>query len=725
LDDDVGAAFDLTPDTMPRLRHTLTILIASSAFATFTTFAGAQQFTLEQVMSAPFASDLVAAPHADAVAWITNERGARNVWVARGPQWQPRAITRYPNDDGQEITDLSFEPSGRAVVFVRGGPGNGAGERPNPALIPGGVDESIWVATLGDTTPHKFAEGSSPRFSPNGDSIAFVKGGQIWIARFSLDSAKPEQLTKLRGGASNLRWSPEGRYLAFTSSRRRHAFIGVWDFTSRTLRYVDPSTDEDGSPVWSPNGKMLAFIRTPSTVSDLIFVPERESRIPWSIRIADPATGTSRELWRAKVGMGSVFAGIVADDQLIWSASSDRIVFPWEADGWTHLYSLPLSGGVAVALTPGAFEVEHVSPTSDGTAILYSSNAGDIDRRHVWRVAIDGASRPNELTSGAGLEWSPVMASDDRTVVVLHSDARLPARVAVLDGGSIRDVTPTPMPADFPARQLVEPTQVILHAADGTPVHAQLFLPLGAKAADHRPAAIFFHGGSRRQMLLGWHYMYYYSNAYAMNQYLANRGYVVLSVNYRSGIGYGRDFREALHYGASGASEYQDVVAAGKYLRGRAEVDPKRVALWGGSYGGYLTAMGLARNSDLFAAGVDIHGVHDWNSEIPNFVPAYDSLHYATESALAYRSSPLASIDKWRSPVLLIHGDDDRNVPFTETVTLAYELRKRGVPVEELIFPDEVHDLLLWRNWISAYRAASEFLGRRLATAAVSARGGN
>ena len=704
---------------MPRLLSTLTLVFVSALAATS---ASAQQFTLEQIMSAPFASDLVAAPHGAAVAWITNERGARNVWVAKAPQWDARVVTHYPDDDGQEITELSFDPSGRAVVYVRGGSGNGAGELPNPALIAGGVDESIWISTLGDAAPRKLAEGSGPRLSPNGSSVAFVKGGQIWIARVSLDSTKPEQLTKLRGGASNLRWSPDGRYLAFTSSRQRHAFIGVWDFESKTLRYVDPTTDEDGSPAWSPNGKMLAFIRTPSTVSDLIFVPERESRIPWSIRVADPATGSSREVWRAKSGMGSVFAGIVADDQLIWSAASDRIVFPWEADGWTHLYSIALSGGAPVALTPGGFEVEHVSPTPDATAILYSSNSGDIDRRHVWRVSMDGSSKPNELTNGTGLEWSPVMAGDDRTVVVLHSDARLPARVATVDGGTIRDLTGTPTPADFPASRLVAPQQVILRAADGTPVHAQLFLPSGAKAGDHRPAAIFFHGGSRRQMLLGWHYMYYYSNAYAMNQYLANRGYVVLSVNYRSGIGYGRDFREALHYGAAGASEYQDVAAAGKYLRGRPDVDPKRVALWGGSYGGYLTAMGLARNSDLFAAGVDIHGVHDWNSEIPNFVPAYDSLHYATESALAYRSSPIASIDKWHSPVLLIHGDDDRNVPFTESVTLAYQLRKRGVAVEELIFPDEVHDLLLWKNWVSAYRAAGEFLGRRLSNGAVSAR---
>jgi dipeptidyl aminopeptidase/acylaminoacyl peptidase len=694
---------------------------AAAVLSVFASAAAAQHFTLEQVMSAPFASDLVAAPRGNAIAWVVSERGARNVWVANGPS-DARAVTRYPNDDGQEITDVSFTPDGRAIVYVRGGPANRAGERPNPALIADGVDEAIWIVPIDDGAARKIAEGSSPRVSPSGDSIAFVRGGQIWIARLAADSGKASQLTKLRGGASDLRWSPDGRMLAFTSGRQRHAFVGVWDFASRTLRYMDPSTDEDGAAVWSPNGKALAFIRSPSRVSDLIFVPERESRIPWSIRIADPLTGTSRELWRATSGMGSVFRGVDAGDQLIWPAKGGRIVFPWEADGWTHLYSIATSGGSPVLLTPGAFEVEHVSTVPGGSALVYSSNEGDIDRRHVWRVAIDGSSKPNELTRGTGLEWSPVVTADAGTVAILHSDPRVPARAAIVDGGAIEDLAPAAMPSDFPAMQLVTPTPVILRAADGTAVHAQLFLPLGAKAGQRLPAAIFFHGGSRRQMLLGWHYMYYYSNAYAMNQYLANHGYVVLSVNYRSGIGYGRDFREALNYGASGASEYQDVVAAGKYLRGRADVDPKRVALWGGSYGGYLTALGLARNSDMFAAGVDLHGVHDWNSEIPNFVPAYDSLHYATESALAYRSSPIASINRWRSPVLLIQGDDDRNVPFGETVTLAYELRKRGVPVEELVFPDEVHDFLLWRNWLSAYRAADDFLGRRLGVGTVSAR---
>src|SRR5262249_21674772 len=135
-----------------------------------------------------------------------------------------------------------------------------------------------------------------------------------------------------------------------------------------------------------------------------------------------------------------------------------------------------------------------------------------------------------------------------------------------------------------------------------------LFVPRGAPAAGHGlPALVFSHGGPVRQMLLGFHYMYYYNNAYAMNQYLASRGYVVLSVNYRLGIMYGRAFREPEHAGWRGAAEYGDVLAAARYLQSLPQVDARRIGLWGGSYGGYLTAMGLARNSDLFAAGVDFH----------------------------------------------------------------------------------------------------------------------
>jgi dipeptidyl aminopeptidase/acylaminoacyl peptidase len=208
--------------------------------------------------------------------------------------------------------------------------------------------------------------------------------------------------------------------------------------------------------------------------------------------------------------------------------------------------------------------------------------------------------------------------------------------------------------------------------------------------------------------------MSYYSNSYAMNQYLAGQGYIVLAVNYRSGIGYGMKFREALRYGAAGASEFLDVLAAGRWLRARAEVDPRRIGLWGGSYGGYLTALGLARASELFAAGVDLHGGHDWNREIKWFNPGYDSVEDAARARIAYQASPLASLRTWRSPVLLVSGDDDRSVPVSESVDLAAALRARGVVVEQLLLPDEGHDFLLHRTWLAVYGAASEFLDRRL-----------
>jgi dipeptidyl aminopeptidase/acylaminoacyl peptidase len=220
-------------------------------------------------------------------------------------------------------------------------------------------------------------------------------------------------------------------------------------------------------------------------------------------------------------------------------------------------------------------------------------------------------------------------------------------------------------------------------------------------------------------MLLGFHYMYYYSNAYAMNQFLASLGYVVLSVNYRSGIGYGMLFREALNYGAQGGSEYNDVMGAGLYLKNRADVDPARIGLWGGSYGGYLTAMGLSRASDLFAAGVDFHGVHDWSSlrDVTGTPAGGDpKAQHAYQEALrvAFESSPMATVDSWKSPALLIHGDDDRNVSFAQTEVLAETLRARHVEFEELIFPNEIHDFLRHDHWLEAYQATVAFFARKL-----------
>jgi dipeptidyl aminopeptidase/acylaminoacyl peptidase len=708
-------------------RSSLAGVLLALAFALSAQPAPAQEkaFTIEQALSAPFTSGLTAAPAKGRLSWETDIDGRRNLWVAEpaaeGKGYVSRQITHYNEDDGQEIGNAEWTPDAESLVYVRGSGAQGETHPvPNPAWFPKGAKQQLWIVSTEGGEPRLLAEGHAPAVSPDGKTAAYVLKDQLWSIRLDDANAKPQQLLQTRGSARSLRWSPDGLSLAFVSDRDDHSFIAVYAVASSAVTYLDPSTDLDSNPTWSPDSTRIAFLRIPPDKDALLFVAHRTA-LPWSIRVADIATGKGREIFHAAEGPGSAYHETDSPDQLHWT-QGDRIVFPWERDGWAHLYAVPISGGNAALLTPGNFEVEHISLSADRRTLVFDSNENDIDRRHVWRIVFAAAgsnSAAEAITSGDGIETQPVVASDGATVAVLRSDARLPIRAAViasghLAGGHLIDLAPQAIPADFPSAKFVVPQQVLFPAADGLEIHGQLFLPKGIAPGERRSAMVFFHGGSMRQMLLGWHYMEYYSNSYAMNQYLASLGYIVLSVNYRSGIGYGLNFREALNYGASGASEFNDVMGAGLYLKSRSDVDGARIGSWGGSYGGYLTALALARASDLFAAGVDMHGVHDWNLELPTFSPNYDPREHAETARLAYESSPIASVSTWRSPVLLVHGDDDRNVPFAETELLVDALRRQKVEFEELIFPDEIHDFLLRRDWVRAYTASANFLNRKL-----------
>lgn len=695
---------------------------AAIVFGWLTSMATAQPattpFTLQQVMSAPFNSDLVAAPVKDGLAWVSNSEGRRNLWVAfpasGGHDYISRQITHYSKDDGQGITDLQWSPDAGAIVYVRGSdPGGHWNVSPNPTLAPQGSEQDIWLVSMTGGAPRDLGAGNSPAWSPKGDEVAWVLNGQIWFANLGDPNAKAMQLLHTLGESESLRWSPDGRELAFVSDRGSHSFIGVYSFATSALRFLDPGTDHDLYPAWSPDGREIAFIRIPYSKLENFDRVERFGQ-PWSIIVANAETGEGKTVWTANPGPGSVFREIVGHHQVFWGAE-DHLVFPWEGDGWTHLYTISLQGGVARLLTPGNSIVQDVFISPDRRTIVYSSNQNDVDRRHIWRVSVAGG-KPVELTPGTGIETQPVIASDNQTVAVLRSDARIPIRPAVVGAeGGLHDLAPQMIPASFPAASMVTPQPVLFNATDGLRIHGQLFLPGGADNCVRRPAVVFVHGGSQRQMLLGWHDMRYYSNAYALNQYLASQGYVVLSVNYRSGIGYGLDFREALNYGPMGDSEFHDIEGAGLYLRSRCDVKPEQIGIWGGSWGGFLTALALARDSSLFAAGSDMSGVHDWNVDNPqNFAISDTAANRDARWQLAWRSSPLASVKTWHSPILLIQGDDDREVPFLQTVQLAAVLRKQHVPFKELIFPDEVHSFLLHRDWVAAYAATSKFFNQYL-----------
>ena len=664
---------------------------------------------LDALVGWSFPSGLVAAAEAPVVAWVRNERGARNVWVAEGPAWRGRRVTSFAGDDGQEVGSLAISAAGTTIAFVRGGAPNRAGEIPNPANVALGVDRAIWIVGTDGGEARKLGPGHSPLLTADGEEVVYVQGGVIHRRPTGDPAAAPEPLADPRGSPGELRLSPDGGRLAFTSQLGDHAFIGVLELTTGTLRYLDPSLDIDGNPAWSPDGSEIAFVRSPNRQGRLPFFAVREA-LPWSIRAVRLADGAARTVFAAPEGTGSVFRTISAANNIFWGAD-DRIAFPWEGNGYTNLYSVDARGGNDPRpIAAGEFEVQYVALAPGGEALVFSSNRGDIDRQHLWWGPLDG-SGARLLTPGSGIEWQPVPTVDG-SVVFLASSGTVPAHAEVLTGDERRWLVESARD-DLPGG-LADPAQVVFPSADGMPIHGQLFLPQGPAPPDGWPGLLFLHGGSRRQMLLGFHHRDYYHNTYSFSQHLAATGYAVLSVNYRSGIGYGMEFREAEHYGADGASEVNDVLGAGVYLASRDDVDGDRIGLWGGSYGGYLTAHGLARASHLFKAGVDIHGVHDWNVAIRNFVPSYDPTARPALARRAFESSPMAFVDRWTSPVLLIHGDDDRNVRFSESVDLAEVLRRKGVHVEMLVFPDEVHGFLLHRNWMAAFRAAEDFFGRFL-----------
>jgi N-acyl-D-aspartate/D-glutamate deacylase/Tol biopolymer transport system component/acetyl esterase/lipase len=686
-------------------------------------------FTLEQVLSSPFPSDLVAAPTGERIAWFFDAQGRRNVWVAEGPDFKARQLTQYNEDDGQELTDLSFTRDGKWLVYVRGGGPNGAGDIPNPTSDPMGAAQAIHAVSWDTGRVIRLADGDSPVVSPTDNRVVFSKDDQIHIVEIA-EGSEPHQLFAARGSNFTPQWSPDGKKLAFNSSRNTHSFIAVYDFEKQSIKYIAPSIDRDSAPRWSPDGARIAFIRQPARGNQprAIF---QEQPDPWAIRVADAASGEAREVWRSGNTLNDSYPRIAGANVLNWAAE-DRLVFASETDGWLRLYSIPAGGGEVKALTPTGSEWEHMTFTPDRRDIVFSSNYNDIDRRHLWRVSITDGN-PKLMGGGELIEWAPAITGDGKKLAFLHSSAKISASVGVSNfhigaratsemlraGDLINDVGHQTRPKDFPAEKLIAPQQVIFKAADGLEIHGQLFLPKDAKPTDKLPTVIFMHGGPSRQMMLGWHNMYYYHNAYGFNQYLASRGYAVLSVNYRLGVGYGRAFRQAKNGGGRGASEYQDIVAAAQYLRSRSDIDQSRIGLWGGSYGGFLTALGLARNSDLFAAGVDLHGVHDWSLRISSA----NWVDYGNRDAvkIALESSPIGSVEKWRSPVLLIHGDDDRNVAFTQTVDLARRLRDLKVPHELIVFPDEVHDFLLHRHWLEIYDASAKFLDKHLKGAKTAA----
>jgi dipeptidyl aminopeptidase/acylaminoacyl peptidase len=674
-------------------------------------------FTLNDVTQAPFPSYLLAAPTGAAVAWVFNAKGCSNIWVADPSHGaKARQITPYTEDDGFDIGELAWSPDTKSIAFTRGQ----SLEDDTPANVntspEGTMPREVWLVAAAGGALHKVGAGEFPSFSPDGSRLLFVDKKRILTVAASGDGdAQPLLIDQ--GTVDSLTWAPDGKRLAFASHRGSHSLVGVYDFVDQTIVWLSPSLDYDSSPAFSPDGAQIAFVHVPAQKTPPEFFSRRTGR-PWSIWTADVKTGQGRRVWIADAGPGSIFRptrsatndvpDFPSTTNLFWT-NHDDLVFPWEKSGWMHLYAVAVRGGAARPLTVGKFEVTHVVFSSDRKRLVYSSSQDDTDRLHIWTVDAEHGSAVRIAQSHAIEDYPQIGA--DGALFALQSDDNQPLHPVVLSAeGRWRRLAPEAIPSSFPSSKLVIPQAVTFTAKDGQETYAQLFLPRETISKPH-PAILFFHGGPKRQMFLGFNTHRSYSWMYAFNQYLVAEGYIVLSVNYRGGTGYGLDYREADNLGPGGSSELNDVFGAITYLRGRQDVDSHRLGIWGPSYGGLMTALGLARASDAFAAGVDYAGIHNWStflSSVGNPIDGGDANRRALES------SPIATIDQWHSPVLLVQADDDDVVPSQQAAELIEGLRSHSIDHDVIMIPNEIHDLARYSSWMMLFNAADVYFDRHL-----------
>src|SRR5581483_7853951 len=457
------------------------LIIAVVLIFPFVTVLRAQTpFTLEQVMSFSFPSELVAAEHSNRVAWVFDSKGVRNVWVADGPDFVHSAhqVTQYRNDDGQPIASLRLTPDGKTAVYALGSELNDSGESANPASWTKGAKQQVFAIDVDakKASPRLLGDMGCPdegcediQISPDGKLAVWSAKKKLWLG--SIDGKQQaKELATVRGDSVDPHWSPDGKHIAFVIDRDSHSFIAVYDFGADSIRYLAPSVDKDSMPRWSPDGKWIVFVRTAGEEHKLPLIPVRPR--PWSLWIADAVTGKGHPLWRSGEKPDDSLPELTEVQSLNF-AGDGRIVFASEQDGRNHLYSMSATGGSATLITPGDFDVEDVTLSADKRTIIYSSNQDDVDRRHVWQVAIAGGTPQQALTKGETIEWSPVQTSDGKNILCLGSTATSPAMPYEITTQGREMIARQALPADFPSASLVTPKQVIFHSEDGLTLHGQ------------------------------------------------------------------------------------------------------------------------------------------------------------------------------------------------------------------------------------------------------------
>ena len=673
-----------------------------------------EKLTIEQLLEISHPGPPIWSPQGNRIAFMRELDGAADLWWTTQEHDGPVPVTSEAGSDNPDtVSGFAWTASGDELLYVLRG-----------NLYRYDIDSGSVEALISDGSLS-----GGPTLTADGLKIALVRDGQPWIGSFpGLDGSF---VVDSEGTFRDLVWSPDGRFLAvlhsssetivedatvlmgdkveFTRHETNPTDLGVIDVVSGGLRWLERS-DAYASEAAFSSGGMLAWQEIAHNAKQRRILVA--SPLDWSPRVV---VDEYDEAWWTLTYLQTGPR---------WSPDIERFVFLSERDGWTHVYLLNASDPApeAFPLTAGEFEVEEPVWSPDGRTLLLAANRGSLTERglHLLEVPMTEGELPElePISQLRGTSMFPRWRPDGHVVAFLHADPENPLDLWVQEPRpDVAEQLTDTWPEGAVEDQLIAPQTVRFSSADGELVPAQIFLPRDySDRTGPVPVVVWVHGGGIRQNRYGWHPNRVYAMFYGFHQYLLQRGFMIVTVDYRGSIGYGRDFRQG-QYLDLGGRDLDDVLATVRYLERVDDVDIGKVAVWGISYGGYLTMQALVKAPTAFDAGVNIAGVIDWLDWAidPGGLWIDGRMESPEDHRELYQQrSPIHFVDQLARPLLILHGTADQPVPALQTFRLIDALVRADKPFEVMLYPGEEHAFLRSRTWRDAFRRVERFFDATL-----------
>jgi dipeptidyl aminopeptidase/acylaminoacyl peptidase len=614
-------------------------------------------------------------------------------------QVEPKSLTIEKLYMTRQVGRATWSPDGKSIAFISNMSG-----RNNLWLVPA---EGGWPVQLTVSDQRQTA----PAWSPDGKWIAYQSdydGDEQWdIFLVSPKTGRVVNLTQTREIAEmSPTWSPDGRYLAYEVKPKTSAAfeIDVYDTLMREVKHVTTGTPQDRGnygPIWSHDGKSIVYTQEQAKGTDS------------NIFIAEVATGQSTILTphegEQRYTANDIDPGLRKDGGRILISSN-------ALNGYENVGLLEFTDERG-AIRPGAikwitrdkWEIRGKEFSPDGNHVTFSANVDGNEDIYLHDL---GTGKSTALPILKGVN-EPVggpyaFSKDGSRLLYYHNGPTAPGDLWVhtLATGKSHQVTHS-LVAGVRSDEMVAPYLVHYPSRDGKwTISAFLYVPFNMARNGQNAAIVYIHGGPTSQTMNSFN---------RFIQYAVNQGYMVLAPNYRGSTGYGKEFQQANLFDMGGG-DLQDVLAGVDWIKQTGHLDPKKIAVMGGSYGGYLSMMAVTKAPELWAAGVPIVPFVNWFTEIEHEDPVLQQSDLATmgdpvkNKALYEERSPINFIDQVRAPLLLLAGGHDPRCPESETQQVVDAIKKRGGTVDYKIYKNEGHGFARVENQIDAYQRVADFL---------------